>query len=111
MILFPVQFQKGHRPDYGFSVQKYIRRYITKDPLKSFHSWRHTFANKLKQALVQPEIISELLGHSINSISMNRYGKKFLPGTLLEEIQKVEYPISSVLISNLKRWALEGTSE
>lgn len=104
-LLFPVKFMKENRPDYSFSVQKYIRKYITQDKRKSFHSFRHTFADRLKQAMVQAEVISELLGHALPSISMNRYGKKYIPATLLEAVSKIDYGLSNISSLKTISWA------
>ncbi|HMA84858.1 MAG TPA: site-specific integrase [Desulfosalsimonadaceae bacterium] len=52
---------------------------------KDFHSFRHTFADHLKQTQVDPYMISELLGHSVDSITMGRYGKRYGVQTLLKK--------------------------
>jgi integrase len=52
---------------------------------KSFHSFRHTVANHLKRKDVPDHSISELLGHTVGSISVGRYGKRFDPKELLEK--------------------------
>lgn len=80
---------------YGQSFTKWFsvfnRDSITKDPLKTFHSIRHAVANELKQTGVAVELISELLGHKIESISASRYGKKYRPDILLEAIQRLPW--------------------
>lgn len=65
------------------------RKYVTTDPLKCFHSFRHTFADTLKQAGVQEVIISELMGHTNGSITTGRYGKRFRPRVLLDAVCKI----------------------
>lgn len=69
------------------------RQYVTDDPLKCFHSCRHSFANTLKQLGVQESIISELMGHANGSITTGRYGKRYRAEVLLEAIKKVDYAI------------------
>lgn len=80
---------------YGQSFTKWFsvfnRENITKDPLKTFHSLRHAVANELKQSGVTAELISELLGHRVESISMSRYGKKYRPEPLLDAIKKLPW--------------------
>lgn len=80
---------------YGQSFTKWFslfnRENITKDPLKTFHSLRHAVANELKQSGVAVELISELLGHKIESISASRYGKKYRPELLLEALKKLPW--------------------
>lgn len=79
---------------FGTWYSNFNREHITKDPLKCFHSFRHTFANHLKQIGVQEGLIAELVGHSSDSITMSRYGKRFKAEVLFEVIQKVDYGLS-----------------
>jgi integrase len=67
------------------------RKYVTTDPLKTFHSFRHTVANHLKQKDVQESQIAELLGHTQDSITMSRYGKRYQPKVLLDALMKLDY--------------------
>jgi len=80
---------------YGQSFTKWFsvfnRENITKDPLKSFHSVRHSVANELKQSGVTVELLAELLGHKVDSISLSRYGKRYRPQPLLEAIKKLPW--------------------
>ena len=80
---------------YGRQVSKWFtafnRKHITQDPKKTFHSIRHSVANELKQLQVSGEVISELLGHKVESITMNRYGKRYRPDILLEAIKRLPW--------------------
>jgi integrase len=72
----------------------YLRKKLgITDPSKTFHSFRHTVGNGLKQQGIAESFISELLGHSSGDTqSFTRYGKKYRPQLLLEEaVQKIEY--------------------
>ncbi len=86
LVCHPVN---GYGHHVGKAYAAWNRRFITKDPLKTFHSLRHAFANTLKQAGIAGELISELLGHRVESISMSRYGKKYRPTLLLEALNKL----------------------
>lgn len=55
-------------------------------------SLRNTFATRLKQADVQEHVISELMGHVINSLAVGRYGKKLVPSRLREQVEKLNLP-------------------
>ena len=55
---------------------KWLPEIGVKTSKKSFHSLRHTFANELKQAGVNEQVASELLGHASQSITYGRYGKE-----------------------------------
>ncbi|WP_169308690.1 site-specific integrase [Citrifermentans bemidjiense] len=83
----------GYGSAYGKVFQRFNRKYITNDPLKTFHSFRHTFANSLKQQGVQESLIAEILGHTNPSITTGRYGKRFQPRVLLEAIKKLEFEL------------------
>jgi integrase len=70
------------------------RKYVTSDPLKTFHSFRHTVANQLKQKGVQESLIAEILGHSNANITTGRYGKRYQPNVLLEAMLKLDYGVT-----------------
>ncbi len=81
----------------------YLRKKLgITDPAKTFHSFRHTVGNGLKQQGIAESFISELLGHSSGDTqSFSRYGKKYRPQLLLEEaVQKIEYKVD---FNDLKR--------
>ncbi|MFZ2959238.1 MAG: site-specific integrase [Candidatus Ozemobacteraceae bacterium] len=84
------------RDGYGHSFsnwfQRFNREYITDDPKRVFHSFRHNVANQLKQAEVASAAISEILGHSVESVSLGRYGKRFQPDVLMNAIRQIQYP-------------------
>lgn len=82
--------KNGYAHQLGQWFQLFNRREVTEDPRKTFHSLRHAFADILKQKLVEPHVISELLGHSTGSISINRYGKRFNVNVLLDAIKKIQ---------------------
>ena len=62
---------------------------------KVFHSYRHSFTNKLKQQLVEPTVIDELTGHSHSksSMSLDRYANKYSLDILKDAVEKVSYQI------------------
>ncbi len=66
---------------------KWLPEIGVKTSKKSFHSLRHTFANELKQAGVNEQVASELLGHASQCITYGRYGKESMVEVLLEEIE------------------------
>lgn len=81
----------GYSNAYGKCYQRFNRHYVTKDPLKCFHSLRHSFANCLKQKGLQESLIAELIGHANGSITTGRYGKRYQPKMLHEAISLVNY--------------------
>lgn len=87
------------RDGYGQTPSKWFRRYRIKcgvaETGKDFHSFRHTFVDNLKQAHeVNDVMISEVVGHEVSSMTMGRYGKRYRPAVLLEEvIKKLDYGV------------------
>lgn len=61
-----------------------IHRHLKDSKSKSMYSLRHTFATNLIAKGVQPEIVSELMGHAHSTMTMNRYVKRY-PIRLLNE--------------------------
>ncbi|SDN99594.1 site-specific integrase [Vreelandella arcis] len=59
-------------------------------PKKSFHSFRHTFTNILKQNGVDVSITASILGHSTRTISYDRYGKSLSPKTVIDVIEQIK---------------------
>jgi integrase len=78
--------QSEYGKKFGNWFSTFNREFVTQDPLKCFHSFRHTVANTLKQSGVQEGLIAELLGHKNNSITTGRYGKKYKVRVLLDSI-------------------------
>lgn len=93
--LFPELRQR--RDGYGQTVSKWFQRYKVRCGIeegKTFHSFRHTFITHLKHKQVDPFMIHELDGHTIDSETMGRYGKRYTPEILLREaIVKIYYGI------------------
>jgi len=87
----------GYGSAYGKVFQRFNRKYITTDPLKTFHSFRHAFADTLKQLGEQESLIAELMGHANGSITTGRYGKRYQPQILLEAIRKLEFGITTLV--------------
>jgi len=71
-----------------------LEKIKVKTDRKSFHSFRHTVANQLKQKEVAESYIAELVGHAINGETFGRYGKVFQPEVLLSEaVGKLEFDL------------------
>ncbi|MGR5321152.1 site-specific integrase [Vibrio sp. DNB22_19_1] len=70
---------KSSRDGYGSAPSKWFGRFKRKlgfDKGHDFHSFRHTVATELKNALVPHEVATSLLGHLLNNITYDRYGKE-----------------------------------
>ncbi len=74
----------------GRAKEKEMRRAIS-SVAAAFSKWLRSVANELKQLKVPGEVISELLCHKVDSITMNRYGKRYRPEVLLEAIKQLPW--------------------
>lgn len=85
----------GYSNGFGSWYQRFNRKYVTDDPKKVFHSFRHLVTNTLKQAGVQDSLIAELIGHSHgnHAMTMSRYGKRYQPKVLLEAMMHLDYGV------------------
>ncbi len=64
---------------------------ITSSKKKVLYSFRHTIASELKYLNVKSEIISEILGHSNSSITLDRYASRYSFEVLKNEIDKIQF--------------------
>jgi integrase len=83
----------GYTNSIGKWYARYNREYVTEDPKKVFHSFRHNLADMLKQKGVSEALIAEILGHAHKSITSSRYGKRYQPKVLLEALVQLDYGI------------------
>ena len=78
---------------YATAASKWYGRFKTSlgfDKGHDFHSFRHTFANELKNALVPSMVAAELLGHAQETITYERYGKEINLKTKLIAVEKID---------------------
>ncbi|TGU70706.1 site-specific integrase [Geomonas terrae] len=87
--------EDGYGNAFGKWFQRFNRQHVTTDPLKSFHSLRHSFADTLKQQGEQEAIISELMGHANGNITTGRYGKRYRAKALFEAMNRLSYPVTT----------------
>ncbi len=82
---------------YSMAFVKWFSHYkrsigIT-NPKVTFHSFRHTVINHLKQTDVPETKIKELVGHVNESITTGRYGKRYHPVMLKEVVETLNYDL------------------
>ncbi|EOT13124.1 hypothetical protein PAK_03823 [Pseudomonas aeruginosa PAK] len=90
--LFPeldaVRGKLGHAPSKWFS------RYKTKlgitDPRKTFHSFRHTFIDDLRDAGVQDSLIKRMVGHEDSSVTFGIYGSRTPIKAMVEAMKHIK---------------------
>jgi integrase len=62
--------------------------------LKTFHSFRHTVIDFLKQRGEVKEKIAAIAGHKDESITTGLYGKPYESGALVAVIETLDFPIA-----------------
>ena len=60
-------------------------------PQTSFHSFRHNFTDKLREANTEQYVLKALIGHADSSVTA-RYGSQIAPDILKTALDKVTYP-------------------
>jgi len=93
--LFP-DLKRGRRGDPWGPMSQWFRRFLTTAGVKSvqtsFHSFRHTFRDALREADVSQERVRLLGGWRGGGGIEDDYGNARLARALYEEIKKVRYP-------------------
>lgn len=76
--LFPdleaVRGKLGHAPSKWFS--RFKTKLGVTDTRKTFHSFRHTFIDDLRDAAVQDSLIKRMVGHEDSSVTFGIYGSR-----------------------------------
>ena len=84
----------GHYPSRWFGDYKNKCGIISDPGKKVYHSLRHNFQDNLKQKLVSPVIIDELVGHAHEGQTLKRYTEQYYVETLYEKgILKLDFGI------------------
>jgi len=87
------QIKKSYTPDYLSRISnKFINEHISTSSKKVLYSFRHTFATKLQNNMVEEAIIAQLMGHSKKGMTFSRYAKGYVANTLKDVIQTLEFP-------------------
>lgn len=104
--LFP-ELKKG-RDGYSQDASKWFSRYRAKCGVngngKTFHSFRHTVLNHLKQRDAIKEKIAAIAGHKDESITTGRYGKPYAPQALDEVIEMLDFHSRCQALKSLPKW-------
>ena len=88
--LEPVRGKLGH------AVSKWFGRYKAKrgidDSKKTFHSFRHTLIDDLRDAGVQDSLIKRIVGHEHSAVTFGVYGSRTPLKAMLEALQHIGKP-------------------
>lgn len=75
----------------GCHYKRNLRGRVTDNPKKVMYSLRHSFATELKYSKVDSLVISELMGHSHEGMTMGRYASRYPVEILKEAIDSLNY--------------------
>lgn len=85
---------KPTRGKYGHAPSKWFSRYKAKmgvsDPRKTFHSFRHTFVDDLREAGVQDSLIKRMAGHEDGSVTFGVYGSRLQLVAMQKALEFIE---------------------
>ena len=85
--LEPVRGKLGHAPSKWFGRYK-AKRGID-DTKKTFHSFRHTLIDDLRDAGVQDSLIKRIVGHEDSAVTFGVYGSRTPLKAMLEALQHI----------------------
>ena len=85
--LTPTRGKLGHAPSKWFSRYRHKEGVI--DPRKTFHSFRHTMIDELRDAGVQDSLVKRLVGHEDNSVTFGVYGSRVPIKAMLEALTHI----------------------
>ena len=87
--LEPVRGKLGHAPSKWFS--RYRNKMGVSDPKKTFHSFRHTMIDDLREAGVQDSLIKRIAGHEDSAVTFGVYGSRIPIKAMVEAIQHLSF--------------------
>lgn len=71
---------KAVRGKYGYAVSKWFGVYRHKqgitDPRKTFHSFRHSFIDDMREAGIADSLLKDMVGHGDTAVTFAVYGKR-----------------------------------
>lgn len=93
---------KDSRDGFGSAASKWYARFKTKLGFgkgHDFHSFRHTVATQFKRKQVSHVAAGAILGHTLNNITYDRYGKELDLSQLKEVIDLIETETVAKLVN------------
>ncbi len=86
--LEPVRGKLGHAPSKWFGRYKTKRGIV--DPKKTFHSFRHTLIDDLRDAGVQDSLIKRIVGHEDGAVTFSIYGSRSPLRAMVDALRQIE---------------------
>lgn len=90
--------KNGYSHNYSKMIGKHIRRHVTKDKKKVFHSFRDTFAEENIASKVAPDVFGGILGHAPASPITALYSGKHPVDVMLDAMKQVKHRIDIVAL-------------
>lgn len=87
---------KALQPNGKLKSPGFENIYVDDDPLKSFHSTRHTFCTALDRTKISDRMLSDLMGHSKDTIAGKVYTKEQPIKDKSEAINRIDYGVDFV---------------
>ena len=85
--------QKNYCSNYLSKLSnRFIKKNISDSSKKVLYSFRHTFATKLQNNMIEESIIAQLMGHTNTGMTFGRYAKGYVANTLKKAIEHLEFP-------------------
>ena len=88
--LEPTRGKLGHAPSKWFG--RYKTRLGITDAKKTFHSFRHTFIDELRDAGIQDSLIKRMVGHEDGSVTFGIYGSRTPMNAMTNALRHIELP-------------------
>ena len=88
----------GYGVDLGKWYQDFNRYFITEDPKKVYHSFRHNMEDIMKSHRIEEVLRNDILGHANKGEGNARYGKQFSVAVMREVFDIVDYGIDVELL-------------
>ena len=104
--LEPVRGKLGHAPSKWFGRYK-TKRGIT-DPKKTFHSFRHTLIDDLRDAGVQDSLIKRIAGHEDGAVTFSIYGSRSPLRAMVDALRQVELTPQAQQVAELGHTNIHG---
>lgn len=82
-----VRGKLGHAPSKWFG--RYKAKIGVTDPRKTFHSFRHTLIDDLRDAAVQDSLIKRIVGHEDGAVTFSIYGSRSPLKAMLEALVQI----------------------
>lgn len=92
---------EAYRGKHSKNASKWFGRYCDRqgvvDRRKTFHSFRHSALNAMKQAGIEEGKAASVAGQTFHGISYARYGKGYPPKALVDAVAAINYPVMRTL--------------